>query len=65
MLFTFLKYVQPTHYFRSSKNNGESIFPIVEKLPLEVVNQLTKDESYTSDNAKTYDYLGKPYKKDI
>lgn len=55
MLFSFLKYLQPTHYFRLSKNNGASIFPIIEKLPLEVVNQLTKDESYTSDNAKTYD----------
>ena len=55
MLFSFLKYLQPTHYFRLSKNNDTSIFPIVEKLPLEVVSQLTKDESYTSDRAKTYD----------
>jgi glycosyltransferase involved in cell wall biosynthesis len=55
VLFSFLKYVQPTHYFRLFKNNGESVFPIVEKLPNEIANQLTKDESYTSNSAKTYD----------
>ena len=55
MLFSFLKYLQPTHYFRVSKNNGASVFPIIEKLPNEVANQLSKDESYTSDSAKTYD----------
>ncbi len=55
MLFSFLKYLQPTHYFRLSKNNGGSVFPIIENLPNEVTNQLTKDDSYTSEVAKTYD----------
>lgn len=55
MLFAFLKYVQPTHYFRLFKNNGASIFPIIESLPIHIFDQLIQDDSYGSDLAKTYD----------
>lgn len=55
MIFTFLKYLQPVHYFRLFKNNGASIFPVIESLPTHVSDQLIKDDSYTSDLAKTYD----------
>lgn len=55
MLFRFLKYLQATHYFRLFKNNGQSIFPIVEELPSTILSQLTKDESYKSKEASEYD----------
>jgi glycosyltransferase involved in cell wall biosynthesis len=55
LLFTFLKYLQPAHYFRLFKNDGASIFPIIDSLPIHISNQLIKDDTYTSDLAKTYD----------
>lgn len=55
MLFKFLKYLQPTHYFLLKKKNGESLFPIFKHLPESVKNQLRIDESYQSELAKQYD----------
>lgn len=55
MLFKFLKYLQPTHYFSISKANGATIFPVVEALPKTVLEQLQEDHDYTSLIAKEYD----------
>jgi glycosyltransferase involved in cell wall biosynthesis len=55
MLFDFLKYLQPTHYFQLYSNTGKSIFPKVENLPDQIVLQLELDERFKSDLAKDYD----------
>lgn len=55
MLFKFLKYLQPTHYFSLPKNNGELIFPVVDKLPKSVLEQLKKDQNYKSELSEFYD----------
>ncbi|WP_225035573.1 glycosyltransferase family 2 protein [Winogradskyella sp. SM1960] len=55
MLFTFLKYLQPTHYFRLPKGSGGFIFPKVGLLPVSVRSKLTEDVSYASIMAKDYD----------
>ncbi|WP_370392202.1 glycosyltransferase family 2 protein [uncultured Winogradskyella sp.] len=53
-MFNFRKYIQPTHYF-ALQSKKAYIFPVYEKLPFEVKNQLQSDENYTSENAKLYD----------
>ncbi|QQX76775.1 MULTISPECIES: glycosyltransferase family 2 protein [Aequorivita] len=55
MLFTFLKYLQPTHYFQLYRRDGSSIFPIVELLPQEVITQLKAETKFSSKSARTYD----------
>ncbi|PKQ46742.1 glycosyltransferase family 2 protein [Confluentibacter flavum] len=55
MLFKFLKYLQPTHYFSLLKVNGDSIFPVIDELPKAVLEQLVKDDHYTCEIAKHYD----------
>ncbi len=55
MLFQFLKYLQPTHYFQLPRNDGTSIFPIVEKLPKEILGQLEVERSFESETARTYE----------
>ncbi|TWO34364.1 glycosyltransferase family 2 protein [Seonamhaeicola sediminis] len=55
MLFRFLKYLQPTHYFTVLKNNGSAIFPEVHGLPETVLKEITFDSAYSSDLAKQYD----------
>lgn len=55
MLFKFLKYLQPTHYFQCYTNTGKSIFPIAENLPEEVISKLTMDEGFISKQARAYD----------
>lgn len=55
MLFSFLKYIQPTHYFSLFKKDNASVFPIPEKLEKEIVDQLVIDESFASTLAKNYD----------
>lgn len=55
MLFQFLKYLQPTNYFALPNNSGKSIFPIAEKLPANIQNQLVEDTFYKSNLAKQYD----------
>ena len=46
MTFSFLKYLQPTHYFQLRRNNGTTIFPDPEKLPLEIYKQLELDNRF-------------------
>lgn len=55
LIFKFLKYLQPTHYFSSKKSNGFSVFPIYEELPFEIKKQLYKDSRFESEIAKHYD----------
>ena len=55
MLFKFLKYLQPTNYFSLKNNAGETVFPDVNQLPFEIVNQLERDARFTSNLASEYD----------
>lgn len=55
MLFTFLKYLQPTHYFSLPKYNGDSVFAIYKDLPESIKQQLQVVDDYKSDFAKQYD----------
>lgn len=55
MLFNFLKYLQPTHYFQLYRNDGTSVFPIVDRLPEEILQQLQPEINFKSEKAKEYD----------
>ncbi len=55
MLFKFLKYLQPTHYFQVKTVMGQSVFPVIEHLPDFVKAQLSVDNAYQSELAKNYD----------
>lgn len=55
MLFQFLKYLHPTHYFQLFRKNGTSIFPIIGKLPKDIFEQLEVDYSFESEAARNYD----------
>lgn len=55
MLFSFLKYLQPTHYFQVFKKNGKSIFPQVNDLPEHIKTQLEPDLRFQSKYASDYD----------
>lgn len=55
MLFKFLKYIQPTHYFSLLKYNDDSLFPIFDRLPDLVKNQLEPDIDFKSKTATEYD----------
>ena len=55
MLFRFLKYIQPTHYFQLYRNDETSIFPKYNKLPEEIVAQLQPEANFKSEKAREYD----------
>ncbi|REG87735.1 GT2 family glycosyltransferase [Winogradskyella sediminis] len=55
MLFIFLKYLQPTHYFQLFRTDGRSMFPKGDELPDSVVSQLDVDTGYFSVLARSYD----------
>ena len=55
MLFRFLKYLQPTHYFQLFTTTTASVFPVVKSLPESVVKHLTTDTTYLSELAQDYD----------
>ncbi len=55
MLFSFLKYLQPTNYFQLFTTTGKSIFPIAEELPNSLLAQLKIDTKFSSEIAKNYD----------
>jgi glycosyltransferase involved in cell wall biosynthesis len=55
MPFRFLKYLQPTHYFRLKNKHNATVFPKIEGLPQEIVNQLDLDKRYKSAHAQAYD----------
>ena len=55
MLFHFLKYLQPTHYFQLYRKDGTSIFPVIESIPKEVIAQLEAEPKFKSKTAREYD----------
>lgn len=55
MLFSFLKYLQPTHYFQKYNTFGASVFPVVSELPSDVKQYLVKDTAYSTHLAMDYD----------
>ncbi|WP_298236972.1 glycosyltransferase family A protein [uncultured Algibacter sp.] len=55
MLFPFLKYLQPTHYFQCSRIDGKSVFPRIDKLPDAILDYLKPDVNYLSKQAQDYD----------
>jgi len=55
MLFKFLKYLQPTHYFQHKTAMGFTVFPVIENLPDFVKEQLLVDKTYQSEIAQNYD----------
>ena len=55
MLFHFLKYLQPTHYFQLYRKDGTSIFPILKELPDGVIGQLEPEQHFKSKWAQEYD----------
>ena len=55
MLFSFLKYLQPTHYFQLYRKDGSSIFPIPSELPESILKQLKPNPTFKSELAQTYD----------
>ena len=55
MLFSFLKYLQPTRYFTLPNSNGKFIYPIVSEIPGDILSYLKVDNEYNSIIARTYD----------
>ncbi|PVW16470.1 glycosyltransferase family 2 protein [Marixanthomonas spongiae] len=55
MLFSFLKYLQPTHYFQLYRNDGSSVFPIPEHLPEALLDQVAPNPVFKSEKARVYD----------
>lgn len=55
MLFRFIQYIQPTHYFQLYKKDGTAIFPIPTALPEALQAQLDIDPYYESSIAAEYD----------
>ena len=55
MPFRFLKYLQPTQYFRLKRQDQTYVFSKVDKLPKYILEYLSVDESYKSQNAQDYD----------
>ncbi|MEY8848360.1 glycosyltransferase family 2 protein [Psychroserpens sp. XS_ASV72] len=55
MPFEFLKYLQPTHYFRLFTKSNKSVFPVVNDLPEVIHVELEADKHYQSSQAKDYD----------
>ncbi len=55
MPFSFLKYLQPTHYFRLKNKLGKTIFPKIEALPDDIKQYLVNDSNYQSNLARQYD----------
>jgi len=63
MLFHFLKYLQPTHYFQLYTKSGNSVFPKIEALPKQILEQLHVDDDYISSQASDYDLSWQAIKK--
>ena len=55
MLFKFLRYLQPTHYFGLKTKNNALVFPVWDSLPDAVKASFSNDLNYTSQRAQDYD----------
>ncbi len=54
-MFHFLKYLQPTSYFRLKRKQKGSIFPIVDQMKPSLLSKVPRDLSYKSAMAQDYD----------
>ncbi len=63
MLFKFLKYLQPTHYFALLNHKGCSVFPDAKALPIAVRESLELRNYYHSPTAQGYDLSWQAVKK--
>lgn len=54
-MFQFLKYLQPTSYFRLKRKHNGYIFPIVDQLGDVIKKQVPVDAFYSSKKAQDYD----------
>jgi len=57
MLFQFLKYLQPTHYFGLKTKSGTWVFPEWQAVSEELKVQFPSDDAYHCNTAKQYDVL--------
>lgn len=55
MIFSFQKYVQPTHYFTMPRPHKGTVFPVASELPIEVKEQLGGEFAYSCKLAVDYD----------
>ena len=55
MLFKFLKYLQPTHYFIVPKIKGDYIYPKLSKLPETILKDLDIDNGFSTKLGSEYD----------
>lgn len=55
MLFQFLRYLQPTHYFTLSRKNKGFIFPSLDEVPKSVLGFMQSDQNFKSNVAMQYD----------
>ena len=55
MLFKFLKYIAPVHYFNLPRKDGSTIFPDWDNLPEYIKTQLAIDQRFSSFLAKKRD----------
>ena len=55
MAFKFYSYIQPTHYFSLRRKKNAFIFPVVSKLPQDVLAVLEKDTFFKSQLSVEYD----------
>ncbi len=55
MPFLFLKYLQPTDYFRRFTNSRQSAFPKASELPDDIFSHLILDNSYKFSKSQAYD----------
>lgn len=55
MPFTFLRYLQPVHYFRLKRKDDSYVYPVPGQLSREIKDRLVPDENFTSNHAVQYD----------
>ena len=55
LIFRFLTYVQPTHYFALASEDGAYVFPKVMDLPEDIKSQLEEDFLYSTKVSREYD----------
>ena len=65
MLFKFLKYLQPIHYFGLQKNNGTTVYPKSALLPESILTQLVCDTNFRLIWQKAMTWHGRPFTKDL
>jgi len=57
MIFNFIKYIRPTHYFNLKNKNGEYVYPEIAVLSKEVLAKLKVDKNYQTNTAQNLDLV--------